>query len=734
MADAAYDILLRVSGQLGDMTKFQAQLLKANEETAKLRASMAELSRMAKFGAVFAAAGLTLQNFVGQVTAAIGGTSALSDEIERAAGRAGLGAEAYQTFAAAARQAGTDVGEVLASMQIYRRTLGDVLGGANPQAHSAFAELGLDARELTKLAPERQLEKIAAALMRVADENRRASLASDLFGRGSAALLPLLSSLATDGFDQMKSSAAAASGLLSGQLATALDDAGDRASAAQKRLSVAMAQFNLSIVETKATLNEFLANNGGSIGSALSAAISGGLLGGALIGLSKVKEKLVTDGAATFANAGKMLATPFAAAFALAAGALIINEIQRVMLEANAAANAAGNAAHARLIAHDAALGGMRSPADAARARAAIEAGIAKLTAPNSSRKEYTDAGHQGFRMVPAFDAGNLGSAQQLELTGLREKLKLTSDLNAQTIIARNLAADATRQAALDATTAAQTALTEAEERDLETIARQQEQRLRLQAIFDDDNAQWELARQVVEANLTPLERYNRELDRLEQIKSRLPAETFDRARTAAKDAFDRATAAPVEILPALQANLTAFQTAVNSMWQNVSDRAGQAFADMVVEGRASFSELARIVARTLTQIVVQLAIINPIINGFMGLFGATGFTPLATMWGGKKAGGGPVDAGRIHLVGEEGPELFMPRSSGSILPAGTTAAALGSRGGRGGGGITIHQAVNISTGVQETVRAEVLGLLPTLRTASVDGLRDAIARNEIHL
>lgn len=33
------------------------------------------------------------------------------------------------------------------------------------------------------------------------------------------------------------------------------------------------------------------------------------------------------------------------------------------------------------------------------------------------------------------------------------------------------------------------------------------------------------------------------------------------------------------------------------------------------------------------------------------------------------KAEGGPVGSGRPYIVGEQGPELFIPRSSGQILP-----------------------------------------------------------------
>ena len=35
----------------------------------------------------------------------------------------------------------------------------------------------------------------------------------------------------------------------------------------------------------------------------------------------------------------------------------------------------------------------------------------------------------------------------------------------------------------------------------------------------------------------------------------------------------------------------------------------------------------------------------------------------------GKRASGGPVTGGKPYVVGERGPELFVPNSSGSIVP-----------------------------------------------------------------
>lgn len=54
---------------------------------------------------------------------------------------------------------------------------------------------------------------------------------------------------------------------------------------------------------------------------------------------------------------------------------------------------------------------------------------------------------------------------------------------------------------------------------------------------------------------------------------------------------------------------------------------------------------------------------------GKTGLFGSKIQTSLLTPIAGARALGGPVMSGRPYLVGEKGPELFTPRSSGRITP-----------------------------------------------------------------
>jgi hypothetical protein len=84
------------------------------------------------------------------------------------------------------------------------------------------------------------------------------------------------------------------------------------------------------------------------------------------------------------------------------------------------------------------------------------------------------------------------------------------------------------------------------------------------------------------------------------------------------------------------------------------------------------FSNLVNIINLAVSAIR-SFASIGSSIAGAIG--GALGF-------GGGRAMGGPVSAGTAYVVGERGPELFVPQSSGSIVPS-------------GGGGTVINLTVN---------------------------------------
>ena len=86
-------------------------------------------------------------------------------------------------------------------------------------------------------------------------------------------------------------------------------------------------------------------------------------------------------------------------------------------------------------------------------------------------------------------------------------------------------------------------------------------------------------------------------------------------------------------------------------------------------------------------------AIMNDL-NGYR----ATSYINIVTHGSAKiSARGGPLESGEMSLVGEKGPELFVPNTGGNILPAENTARLLMGMGRRseGGGGTTIQVVVN---------------------------------------
>jgi len=84
------------------------------------------------------------------------------------------------------------------------------------------------------------------------------------------------------------------------------------------------------------------------------------------------------------------------------------------------------------------------------------------------------------------------------------------------------------------------------------------------------------------------------------------------------------------------------------------------------------------------------------------------------------RANGGPVSEGRSYLVGERGPEMFTPTMGGGhITPASQTNA----------GGVTIVQNINVSTGVQQTVRSEIRQMMPQIAQSAKGAVLDAKRR-----
>jgi len=168
-----------------------------------------------------------------------------------------------------------------------------------------------------------------------------------------------------------------------------------------------------------------------------------------------------------------------------------------------------------------------------------------------------------------------------------------------------------------------------------------------------------------------------------------------------------------IEQMPTLDQAFKGVVTgAMNSFTQGFTDAITGAknFADAV-------KDMAKSVIDSLIKMLVQYYITKPLFDALTGFIGggAGGGAAVA----GARAVGGPVSAGSPYLVGENGPELFVPSAGGQIVPNGRM----------GGGGVTVNQNINISTGVAQTVRAEVANLMPQIAQTAKAAVAEAKMR-----
>jgi phage-related minor tail protein len=118
-------------------------------------------------------------------------------------------------------------------------------------------------------------------------------------------------------------------------------------------------------------------------------------------------------------------------------------------------------------------------------------------------------------------------------------------------------------------------------------------------------------------------------------------------------------------------------------------------------------------IIKELYRVFVVKQITGFISNAITSAFPSLGATPM-------KAIGGPVQRGNPYVVGERGPELFVPSRSGSIVSNDNMS---------GGGGVTVVQNINVSTGVQQTVRTEIKSLMPQIAESAKAAVADAKRR-----
>jgi hypothetical protein len=149
-------------------------------------------------------------------------------------------------------------------------------------------------------------------------------------------------------------------------------------------------------------------------------------------------------------------------------------------------------------------------------------------------------------------------------------------------------------------------------------------------------------------------------------------------------------------------------ETDLQILAKNAGSLIAQGFEDAILSGQ-KLGEVVRSLGRDLVRLVFSQMVTAPLAKGIGNVLRGIPFM----------AAGGPVSSGSPYVVGEQGPELFVPHASGTIVPNNKMGG-----GGASSGGVTVNY--NIAAGVS---RAELVPILDQERRRLKAEIPDMVRR-----
>lgn len=199
-----------------------------------------------------------------------------------------------------------------------------------------------------------------------------------------------------------------------------------------------------------------------------------------------------------------------------------------------------------------------------------------------------------------------------------------------------------------------------ATKRDEQTIAREQ-----LDAKFSLIGA----TQKELDITMSRIE-YQKELNKLQRSQEfRNMSEEKQQAAIRELDAIQKAKEANIELAESFRY----VQGMYDAVWSNMAS----AIETFVRTGKLSIKDFTRSVIQDMLIMNMKLQamqLVRGLIGSMFGRFAVGGVQgpdniDVGGGWNPGRAMGGPVSAGTTYLVGERGPELFMPSGSGTIIP-----------------------------------------------------------------
>jgi len=595
-------------------------------------------SALKSMGLAAGVAGTALRSIGGAVIA----HAAQVDKLSKALG---ISTQAIQVLGDLAAQTGAKTEDMAAALKKLQKSVEQAAGG-NKQLQERFSALGIDFDKFRAMKPERQMERLAIAVRGAVDQQQAQSDLMALVGEQVAGTLTgALDKLATQGFDAVAKSAHEAGVVMDKFSVEQLAQAERDIARFTTKLKVAFADV-VTAPQNIATL---------------------------LYGDHTKWEAL--DAAS--AKYGRLSRNASAAA----------REVSELMLKQGQVPIAAQVAKQAQ--------------AYAAAAQLALDEWARLDKSVNTTQADIVEFRQRNAELLAGGIQGTLQELAEIE--------KLLGKINdARTAVAAHeatLAAAAEERArvtgrGLGAPASSKSVLAEWAHKDREALNALGTSITAGLAKMDDEvaAAKDRLLEQVGSIEFAQLTEGEQLLSQTEQVKTQL--EQFYQAGVLGAGEYARAQdalAAQMQRVDKLlrdEQNELAFESLNVGLQELVRQfehldgviegQLSGTIKDFVETGTADMKKLGQSIINEVIQSMIKALVLKPLLTGLGGLFGgnASGFfsglggaTGLPSLPG--RASGGPVTGARAYIVGEKGPELFIPPVSGQVIDANKTAVAL---------------------------------------------------------
>ena len=675
-----------------DSLKFQKELDQAKRKLSGFEGSASKTAK--QVGRVLGAAAVAAATGLAYMAKQ---SIDLADEMSKAAQKIGVTTESLSQLRYAADLAGVAGASLDKSLQKLNRSMSEATITSTSKAAMAFKALGVEVKNAdgSLRSSDAVFDDLADKMAGMRDGATKTALAMDIFGKSGADLIPLMNG-GSKAIQAAREEADRLGQTIDGKAAKAAEQFNDNMARLGKTMSGAVLQATQSLIPLMSNMSDELvktAQDADAMRGASDALVTGfrllitaGILvkgtfqtvGVAIAGVAAAASKVnfksifefsvfgqltkqlreVVTGVEETGQAGAILGQTFDDITSQMEkdGKLIDKIWDDNVASAQAAAGATGDSAAD--IAN--ALTGM---GDAAKAAASEQAsamstiqGMVQALQQQTATFEQGESAVIRYRiaqgdLAATFAAAGAGAAQYKD-----QLLELTDKIAAQ-------------QA-------------------------QSEQTAMAEQAYQADIAK---GREIVKSMQTPVQEYAAaiaELDRL-QKNGALTQQEYNDAVAAADEAFDKAQKGAEKWTDSLGGIVT---HAAENMQDTLADFLFDPFADGTKSMGEKFSEMLRKMAAE----IAAATIMKQFMSALGGMGGAGG--GFASLFGGARANGGPVSGGTPYLVGERGPELMVPGSSGNIMNTRETS-------GLGGTNVTMNVSTPDADSFRKSRRQVVNGV-----------------------